>query len=193
MGLMWPEFPGRIVCRGGRYGVAVDELRGTGCCQTRYCGRSVRGAWRWAHCGSELWARWRSSPTARRSAWAAGQQRIVLACLALRANSVVAIRFPGRSRLGRPPARAAGPATAGVRGEPAAPARTRPVQRGRLPTRLASRPGGYVLTATADELDLLQFREHVAAGELAVQAGESGGRRRLPAPGHGALQGTRLS
>ncbi|BAS07809.1 transcriptional regulatory protein EmbR [Arthrobacter sp. Hiyo4] len=40
---------------------------------------------------------------------------------------------------------------------------------------LSSRPGGYMLTVAQDELDLLRFREQVAVGELAVQAGDLAG------------------
>ncbi|WP_455833645.1 BTAD domain-containing putative transcriptional regulator [Pseudarthrobacter siccitolerans] len=38
--------------------------------------------------------------------------------------------------------------------------------------RLASRPGGYLLSVADDEVDLLQFRAYIAAGEQAVQAGD---------------------
>jgi predicted ATPase/DNA-binding SARP family transcriptional activator len=38
--------------------------------------------------------------------------------------------------------------------------------------RLASRSGGYVLTVSPEELDLLRFRDHVAAGRLRVEAGD---------------------
>ena len=99
-----------------------------------------------------------------------GKLRIVLSCLALRANSVVAADFLAEAVWdGRPPAQP-GPQlqvyVSNLR-RLLEPDRSKGVASGRL----ASRPGGYLLTATADELDLLQFREHVAAGELAVQAG----------------------
>ncbi|WP_165478280.1 BTAD domain-containing putative transcriptional regulator [Arthrobacter sp. S39] len=103
-----------------------------------------------------------------------GKLRIVLACLALRANSVVATDFLAEAVWdGHPPAQP-GPQlqvyVANLR-RLLEPDRSRGV----ASHRLASRPGGYVLSATADELDLLQFREHVAAGELAVQAGNLAG------------------
>ncbi|MDR7161302.1 BTAD domain-containing putative transcriptional regulator [Arthrobacter sp. BE255] len=99
-----------------------------------------------------------------------GKLRIVLACLALRANSVVGTDFLAEAVWdGHPPAQP-GPQlqvyVANLR-RLLDPHRSKRV----ASQRLASRPGGYVLIATADELDLLQFREHVAAGELAVQAG----------------------
>ena len=121
-----------------------------------------------------------------------GKLRIVLACLALRANSVVATDFLAEAVWdGHPPAQP-GPQlqvyVANLR-RLLEPDRSKGV----ASHRLASRPGGYVLTATDDELDLLQFREHVAAGELAVQAGNLAGGADSPAPGRGALQGPGLS
>ncbi|MCP8999096.1 winged helix-turn-helix domain-containing protein [Pseudarthrobacter sp. RMG13] len=100
--------------------------------------------------------------------------RIVLECLALRANSVVSTDFLAEAVWdGRPPAQP-GPQlqvyVANLR-RLLQPDRSR----GIAAQRLASRPGGYVLTAAEDELDLLQFRENVTAGELAVQAGDLAG------------------
>jgi predicted ATPase/DNA-binding SARP family transcriptional activator len=101
----------------------------------------------------------------------AGQQRIVLECLALRANTVVTSDFLVEAVWGeRPPAKP-GPQlqvyVANLR-RLLDPDRSK----GMASRRLASRPGGYVLTVTEEELDLLQFRAQVASGELAVQAGD---------------------
>ncbi|HEU4667146.1 MAG TPA: BTAD domain-containing putative transcriptional regulator, partial [Arthrobacter sp.] len=97
--------------------------------------------------------------------------RIVLECLALRANSVVAADFLAEVIWdGNPPAHP-GPQlqvyVANLRNllEPNRP-------KGVASHRLASKPGGYLLVAADDELDLLQFRAHVAAGARAVEAGE---------------------
>ena len=100
----------------------------------------------------------------------AGQQRIVLECLALRANSVVTPDFLAEALwAGNPPAKP-GPQVqvyvANLRNM-LDPDRSRGVSS----QRLASRPGGYVLSVAEDGLDLLRFRDLVAAGELAVQAG----------------------
>ncbi|MFE4834898.1 BTAD domain-containing putative transcriptional regulator [Arthrobacter sp. NPDC056691] len=101
----------------------------------------------------------------------AGQQRIVLECLALRANSVVTSDFLiDAVWAGSPPAKP-GPQlqvyVANLRRmlEPDRP-------KGVPSRRLASQSGGYVLAVTEEELDLLLFRQQVAAGELAVQAGD---------------------
>lgn len=101
----------------------------------------------------------------------ARQQRIVLESLALRANSVVTSDFLMEAVWAdRPPAKP-GPQlqvyVANLR-RMLDPDRSKSV----APQRLASRSGGYMLTVTAEELDLLRFRERVAAGELAVQAGD---------------------
>ncbi|WP_193340315.1 BTAD domain-containing putative transcriptional regulator [Pseudarthrobacter sp. AB1] len=103
-----------------------------------------------------------------------GKLRIVLECLALRANSVVSTDFLTEAVWdGRPPARP------GLQLQVYAANLRRLLQpdrsKGVATQRLASRPGGYLLTVTEDELDLLQFREHVTAGELAVQAGDLAG------------------
>ncbi|MDR6794560.1 putative ATPase/DNA-binding SARP family transcriptional activator [Pseudarthrobacter oxydans] len=97
--------------------------------------------------------------------------RIVLECLALRANSVVAADFLAEVLWdGHPPAHP-GPQlqvyVANLRNllEPNR-------RKGVASHRLASRPGGYLLAVEDDELDLLQFRAHLAAGERAVEAGE---------------------
>jgi predicted ATPase/DNA-binding SARP family transcriptional activator len=105
--------------------------------------------------------------------------RIVLECLALRANSVVAADFLAEAIWdGHPPAHP-GPQlqvyVANLRNL-LEPNRHKEV----ASHRLASRPGGYLLAVADDELDLLQFRAHLAAGERAVEAGElAGGAVRL--------------
>jgi predicted ATPase/DNA-binding SARP family transcriptional activator len=105
--------------------------------------------------------------------------RIVLECLALRANSVVAADFLAEAIWdGHPPAHP-GPQlqvyVANLRNL-LEPNRHKEV----ASHRLASRPGGYLLAVADDELDLLQFRAHLAAGERAVEAGElTGGAVRL--------------
>ncbi|WP_426225037.1 BTAD domain-containing putative transcriptional regulator [Pseudarthrobacter sp. DSP2-3-2b1] len=103
-----------------------------------------------------------------------GKPRIVLETLALRANSVVAADFLAEAVWdGRPPAQP-GPQlqvyVANLR-RLLEPDRLK----GAASRRLASRPGGYQLTVAEDELDLLQFREHVTAGESAVAAGDLAG------------------
>ena len=105
--------------------------------------------------------------------------RIVLECLALRANSVVAADFLAEAIWdGHPPAHP-GPQlqvyVANLRNL-LEPNRHKEV----ASHRLASRPGGYLLAVADDELDLLQFRAHLTAGERAVEAGElAGGAVRL--------------
>lgn len=97
--------------------------------------------------------------------------RIVLECLALRANSVVAADFLAEVIWdGRPPAHPGAQLqvyVANLRNllEPNR-------SKGVASHRLASRPGGYLLAVAEDELDLLQFRGHIAAGQRAVEAGE---------------------
>jgi len=104
----------------------------------------------------------------------AAQQRIVLECLALRANSVVTSDFLVETVWPEHPPAKPGPQLqvylANLRRmlDPDRP-------KGVASERLASRPGGYVLTVTEDELDLLRFRPLVEAGELAVQAGDLAG------------------
>ena len=90
--------------------------------------------------------------------------RIVLECLALRANSVVAADFLAEAIWdGHPPAHP-GPQlqvyVANLRNL-LEPNRHKEV----ASHRLASRPGGYLLAVADDELDLLQFRAHLAAGD----------------------------
>lgn len=105
--------------------------------------------------------------------------RIVLECLALRANTVVAADFLAEVVWeGHPPAHP-GPQlqvyVANLRNllEPNRP-------KGVASRRLASRAGGYLLAVADDELDLLQFRAHLAAGEHEVGAGQlAGGAVRL--------------
>ncbi|MDQ0146805.1 MULTISPECIES: BTAD domain-containing putative transcriptional regulator [Pseudarthrobacter] len=99
-----------------------------------------------------------------------GKQRIVLACLALRANSVVTADFLADVLWGdHPPARP-GPQMqvylANLRGllEPGRPP-------GVGARHLLSRPGGYSLVVGEDELDLLQFRWLVALGQNAALEG----------------------
>ena len=101
----------------------------------------------------------------------AAKLRIVLECLALRANCVVSPDFLAEALWdGHPPAQP-GPQLqvyiANLRRilEPDRP-------KGGAPQRIASRPGGYSLSVTADELDILQFREVISAGEQAVEAGD---------------------
>ncbi|MCQ6269224.1 NB-ARC domain-containing protein [Pseudarthrobacter sp. R1] len=97
--------------------------------------------------------------------------RIVLECLALRPNTVVSTDFLAEAVwAGQPPAHPLPQLqvyAANLRGllEPGRP-------KGSASHRLASRPGGYLLAVGDDELDLLQFRQYVATGEQAVQAGK---------------------
>nr|WP_244292850.1 BTAD domain-containing putative transcriptional regulator [[Micrococcus luteus] ATCC 49442] len=101
----------------------------------------------------------------------AAQQRVVLECLALRANSVVTSDFLVQALWAEHPPTKPGPQlqvyVANLR-RMLDPDRSKGV----ASQRLASRSGGYVLAVMEEELDLLQFREQVAAGELAVQAGD---------------------
>lgn len=104
-------------------------------------------------------------------AMSAAQQRVVLECLALRANAVVSSDFLVEAVWrGNPPAKP-GPQlqvyVANLRRvlDPERP-------KGEPSKRIVSRLGGYVLTVNNDELDLLRFRELVAAGGLEVQAGD---------------------
>lgn len=101
----------------------------------------------------------------------AAQQRIVLECLALRANSVVTSDFLVEAVWADHPPAKPGPQlqvyVANLR-RMLDPDRSKGV----ASQRLASRPGGYVLAVAEDELDLLRFRAEVEAGELAVQAGD---------------------
>lgn len=162
-----------IVCQGRRWGRWVDELRrtgparpglrpvGEGCC--------AMGAL-WIRALGPLEVVADGTPVPVR----AGQQRIVLECLALRANSMVTFDFLTEALwAGNPPAKP-GPQlqvyVANLR-RALDPDRSK----GAASQRLASRPGGYMLTVAEDELDLLRFREQVAAGELAVQAGDLAG------------------
>lgn len=104
-------------------------------------------------------------------AMGAGQQRIVLECLALRANTVVTSDYLVEALWADNPPGKPGPQlqvyVANLR-RVLDPDRSK----GETSKRLASRFGGYVLAANEEELDLLRFRELVAAGELAVQAGD---------------------
>ncbi|MFF2299802.1 BTAD domain-containing putative transcriptional regulator [Arthrobacter sp. NPDC058127] len=101
----------------------------------------------------------------------AGQQRIVLECLALRANTVVTSDYLVEALWADNPPAKPGPQlqvyVANLR-RVLEPDRLK----GETSKRLASRVGGYTLAANGEELDLLRFRELVAAGELAVQAGD---------------------
>lgn len=101
----------------------------------------------------------------------AAQQRIVLECLALRANTVVSTDFLAEAVWGSNPPAKPGPQlqvyVANLRRVLDA---NRP--KGEPSTRVVSRLGGYVLAATSNELDLLRFREHVVAGGMEVQAGD---------------------
>ena len=99
-----------------------------------------------------------------------GKQRIVLACLALRANSVVTADFLADVVWGNHPPARPGPQLqvylANLRGmlEPGRP-------RGAASQHLLSRPVGYSLVVGEDELDLLQLRSLVAVAQYAVQEG----------------------
>ncbi|MGX5714824.1 BTAD domain-containing putative transcriptional regulator [Arthrobacter sp. MAHUQ-56] len=99
------------------------------------------------------------------------KQRIVLACLALRANSVVTTDTLVDALWADSPPSKPGPQlqvyVANLR-HALEPARLKGV----ASNRLVGRAGGYVLTATGQELDLLQFRERVEAAEAAVAAGD---------------------
>ncbi|MFJ5695043.1 BTAD domain-containing putative transcriptional regulator [Arthrobacter sp. NPDC093125] len=101
----------------------------------------------------------------------ARQQRIVLECLALRANSVVTSDFLVEAVWADNPPAKPGPQlqvyVANLR-RMLDPDRSKSV----VSQRLVSRPGGYMLTVTEEELDLLRFHEQVGAGEMAVQAGD---------------------
>ncbi|HEX8509826.1 MAG TPA: BTAD domain-containing putative transcriptional regulator [Propionibacteriaceae bacterium] len=101
----------------------------------------------------------------------AGKPQVVLECLALRANSVVTADVLVEALWAdSPPAKPAGQLQVYVANlrRMLEPDRSKTVSS----QRLASRSGGYMLTATDEELDLLRFREQVATGELAVQAGD---------------------
>jgi predicted ATPase/DNA-binding SARP family transcriptional activator len=101
----------------------------------------------------------------------AGKPRVVLECLALRANSVVTTDVLVEALWAdRPPAKPAGQLQVYV-------ANLRRLLEPHRPKtvsskRLVSRSGGYTFTATEEELDLLRFRELVASGEVAVQGGD---------------------
>lgn len=108
----------------------------------------------------------------------ASQQRILLECLALRANTVLSNDFLVEVVWGeRPPTKPVPQLQVYIANlrRLLDPGRSK----GAGNDRLASRPGGYVLSATGDELDLLNFTELVAAGEEAVAAGnlEAGSER----------------
>lgn len=101
----------------------------------------------------------------------AGKQRIVLACLALRPNSLVTADFLAEAIWADHPPSHPLPQLqvylANLRGM-LEPGRARGTSSRHLP----SRSGGYSLVVEEDELDLLQFRKLTAAGELAIRAGE---------------------
>jgi predicted ATPase/DNA-binding SARP family transcriptional activator len=98
------------------------------------------------------------------------KMRIVLECLVLMANTVVTADFLADAiwdgSLPAHPGAQLQVYVANLRRllEPGRP-------KGVPSQRLASRPGGYVLKVADDEVDLLQFRAHIVAGEQAVQAG----------------------
>ncbi|MGM9473930.1 BTAD domain-containing putative transcriptional regulator [Pseudarthrobacter sp. YS3] len=175
---MWPDFEAASGVRAGAVGPLVDELYRSG-----QAAPDLRPVGEGCSAMSALWIRALGplEVVADGASVSVGSRklRIVLECLALRANSVVAADFLAEAVWeGRPPAQP-GPQlqvyVANLRRllEPGRP-------KGVTSRRLASRPGGYLLTVAEDELDLLQFREHVAAGESAVQAGDlSGGADRL--------------
>lgn len=99
------------------------------------------------------------------------KQRIVLACLALRANSVVTADTLVDALWADSPPSKPGPQLqvyiANLR-HALEPARTK----GAASHRLIGRAGGYLLSATEQELDMLQFRERVKSAEAAVEAGD---------------------
>lgn len=103
----------------------------------------------------------------------ANQQRIVLECLALRANTVVSSDFLVEIVWGeRPPAKPVPQLQVYIANlrrllEPGR-------SKGAGAERLIGQPGGYILCATGDELDLLRFTDLVAAGEQAVADGNLG-------------------
>ena len=101
----------------------------------------------------------------------AGKPRIVLCGLLLRANSLVRSEVLVEAVWGDHAPAAPGPQlqvyVANLR-RLLDPDR----EKGVASQRLASRPGGYVFTAETDELDLLEFRDLVGAGERAVEAGD---------------------
>jgi predicted ATPase/DNA-binding SARP family transcriptional activator len=96
---------------------------------------------------------------------------VVLECLALRANSIVTsdllVEAIWAEHLPATPAAQLQVYVANLR-RVLNPNRSKKA----ASERLASRSGGYLLTATEEELDLLRFREQVATGELAVQSGD---------------------
>lgn len=102
---------------------------------------------------------------------AARQQRVVLECLALRANSVVTSDFLAEAIWADNPPAKPGPQlqvyVANLRRilEPDRP-------KGVPSQRLVSQLGGYVLNVGEDELDLLRFRAQVEAGRLSVESGD---------------------
>ncbi|WP_461171987.1 winged helix-turn-helix domain-containing protein [Arthrobacter sp. Z1-9] len=99
------------------------------------------------------------------------KQRIVLACLALRANTVVTTDTLIEALWADNPPTKPGPQlqvyVANLRQvlEPARP-------KGVASQRLVGRAGGYLLSVAEHELDLIRFREHVHSGEQAVEAGD---------------------
>lgn len=99
------------------------------------------------------------------------KQRIVLACLALRANSVVTTDTLVDALWADNPPSKPGPQlqvyVANLR-HALEPARSKGVSSHRL----VGRAGGYLLSATAQELDLVRFRERVQSAETAVEAGD---------------------
>ncbi|MHC6594289.1 BTAD domain-containing putative transcriptional regulator [Arthrobacter sp. C152] len=101
----------------------------------------------------------------------ARQQRKVLACLALRANSVVSPDtliesiWPGNTPSKPGPQLQVYVANLRRVLDPGRP-------KGEPSQRLASRSTGYVLAVSDEELDLLRFRAQRAAGEIAVEDGD---------------------
>lgn len=99
------------------------------------------------------------------------KQRIVLACLALRANTVVTTDALIEALWADNPPSKPGPQlqvyVANLRQilEPGRP-------KGVASHRLVGRAGGYLLSVAGQELDLLRFRERLHCGELAVETGD---------------------
>lgn len=101
----------------------------------------------------------------------ASQQRVVLECLALRANTVVSADSLVEIVWGEhPPAKPVPQLQVYIAHlrQQLDPGRSK----GSAAERIASRPGGYLLTATGDELDVLQFTELLEVGEQAVAKGK---------------------
>jgi predicted ATPase/DNA-binding SARP family transcriptional activator len=99
------------------------------------------------------------------------KQRLVLACLVLRTNTVVPLDALVEALWREtPPARPASVLQVYVANlrRLLEPDRVR----GETSQRLLSRAGGYLLALRTEEVDLLQFRQHVRAGQAAAEGGD---------------------